>query len=71
LEARSPRTGKHWTCGAIDGTGADPDDQRAVVFAAHVRVGGIGPDLDGDSHEPSVAGRIVLASHVQSSHHAE
>ena len=41
---------------AIDGAGADPDDQRAVVLAAHARMGGPGPDPDGDSHDPSVPG---------------
>jgi hypothetical protein len=38
------------------GAGADPDDQRAVVFAAHARMGSPGPDPDGDSHDPSVPG---------------
>ena len=42
---------------AIDGTGADPNDQRAVVLAAHARMCGAGLDPDGDSHEPSVPGR--------------
>ena len=69
---------------AIDGTGADPDDQRAVVLAAHARMGGTRPDPDGDSHEPSVHGPptdgscqsrrpepIVLTSYIQRRHHAE
>jgi hypothetical protein len=41
---------------AIDGTCADPDDQRTVVLAAHARMAGSGPDPDGDPHDPSVPG---------------
>lgn len=45
---------------AANGTGADPDDQRAVVLAAHARMAGPGPDLDGDQHDPSVPGPPTL-----------
>lgn len=41
---------------AIDGMGAEPDDQRAVVLAAHSWMAGLGPDPDGDPRDPSVPG---------------
>jgi hypothetical protein len=54
-ERRSDRSQRCRCRLAIDGTGVDPDDQRAVVLAAHARMGGTGPDPDGDSHEPQCA----------------
>lgn len=40
-------------------TGADPDDQCAVVLAAHARIAGPGPDPDGEISARAADGRAA------------
>jgi hypothetical protein len=47
---------------AVDSTGADPDYERAVVFAAHTRTGRTGPDPDAEPHRPSLPARRLRAA---------
>ena len=64
-ERRSNRAQGGRRCVAVCGTRADPDDQRAVVLAAHTGMAGSGRDPYGDSHDPSVCPRRPVARHCQ------
>jgi hypothetical protein len=50
-------------CGlALHRAGADPDDQRATVLAAHGGAGRPGPDPDSYAHSPSLLRFLVIPS---------
>jgi hypothetical protein len=50
---------------AIHGALADPDDQRAVVLAAHAETGRAGPHPDGNAHHPSVCPALAVGTGLQ------